>query len=90
MSVYDICALALMLCGIVGFIVKRNVLANGLSFQITIMGLVLLSCRGLTHGYSQASFQLIFFLLFISNIFFMLFIATVFRLVKDFYTKDED
>lgn len=90
MSAYDYCALALILCGIIGYIVKRNVLANGLSFQIIILGLTLLGCRGLMYGYSRASFQLTFFLLFISNIFFMLFIATVFRLVKDFYTKNED
>ncbi len=89
MTIFELCGLFLILAGLAGFAFKRNILANGMSFQIIGLGFILLASRGFAHGFSRSSFILTFFLLFFSNIFFMIFIATIYRVVKDYYLKDE-
>lgn len=89
MTAFDFCGLALILAGMIGIIIKRSILANVVSFQVILMGLALMACRGFMFGFARPSFQLVFFLLFISNVFFLLFIGAIYRLVKDFYLKEE-
>ncbi len=89
MTIFELCGLFLIIAGLAGFAFKRNILANGISFQIIVLGLILLASRGFAHEFSRSSFMLTCFLLFLANIFFMIFIATIYRVVKDYYLKEE-
>jgi len=79
MKLYDFFAFTLVFFGLLGLFFKRNKLSTGFATQIIFMGLVILSTRGFRYDYARASFQLCFFILFVSNLFFMFFIATIFR-----------